>query len=115
MENTGIHEWTGTVGEESAGPLRFERRQADRWPIDGAATVFELAGNGFGRTHALRMCDYSMAGMGAFSETVIPLGTSISVGFQAPGYPARRGFISRCLPCGDGYRIAIAFENRLAA
>jgi hypothetical protein len=107
---------TTTIREQDPpGPLRFERRQSDRWTIDGAATAFELAGDGFGRTHALRMLDYSDLGMGAISDSVIAPGTTISVGFQSPGYLARRGTVARCLPCGDGYRIAVLFEQRLAA
>ena len=100
---------------EVEGPLRFERRQADRWSIDGVATAFELAGEHFGRTHTLRMLDYSDVGIGAVSDTVISPGTAVSIGFQSPGYIARRGTISRCIPCGEGYRTAILFEQRLAA
>ena len=100
---------------DGGGPLRFERRQADRWPIDGVATAFELAGDGFGRTHTLRMLDYSNDGIGAVSDTVIAPGTTVSLGFQSPGYPARRGTIARCLPCGEGYRVAVIFEQRMAA
>ncbi len=99
----------------TTGPLRFERRRTDRWPLDGVATAFELAGEGFGRTHGLRMLDCSEEGMGAVSDTVVCPGTTVSVAFQAPGYPARRGFVSRCRPCGDGYRMAIVFDRRLAA
>ncbi len=100
---------------EPRGPLRFERREQDRWPLAGVATAFEVAGAGFGRTHTLRMLDYSDVGLGAVTETVLAPGTTISVGFQAPGYGARRGQVVRCLPVGDGYRVAIAFERRLAA
>ncbi|MDY7110056.1 MAG: PilZ domain-containing protein [Planctomycetota bacterium] len=96
-------------------PLRFERRQCDRWGLNGVATAFELAGDGFGRMHTLRMVDYSEGGLGAVSDSVIPLGAAVSVGFQSPGYPAKRGVILRCTPCGDGYRVAIGFEQRMAA
>jgi hypothetical protein len=96
-------------------PLRFERRQCDRWGLDGVATAFELAGEGFGRMHTLRMLDYSEGGLGAVSNSVIPLGATVSVGFQSPGYLAKRGVILRCMPCGEGYRVAIGFEQRMAA
>ncbi len=96
-------------------PLRFERRQLDRWGLDGIATAFELGGEAFGRMHTLKMIDYSDLGMGAASETVIPPGTEVSVGFQSPGYIAKRGTVIRCLPNGDGYRVAVGFEQRLAA
>ena len=75
----------------------------------------ELGGEGFGRMHTLKMLDYSDDGMGASCDSVITPGTTISVGFQAPGYMARRGSVIRCIPCGDGYRVAIGFEQRLAA
>lgn len=97
------------------GPYRFERRLADRWPLDGVATLFELAAESFGQTHTLRTCDFSHGGMGALSDTMISPGTSVSIGFQAPGYPARHGVVARCLPCGEGYRVAIYFEMRRAA
>ena len=109
------HDSSTVDSADVEGPLRFERRQSDRWTIDGVATAFELAGEHFGRTHALRMLDYSDAGIGAISDTVMSPGTAVSIGFQSPGYPARRGTIARCLPCGDGYRMAIVFEGRLAA
>ena len=95
--------------------LRFERRQCDRWPVGGAATAYELAGAGFGTTHPLTLVDYSLGGLGAVSATPVPPGTAVSVGFQAPGYTTCRGTVVRCLPCGQGYRVAIAFETRMAA
>jgi len=104
------------AGERDAcEPLRFERRQCDRWGLEGVATVFELAGDGFGRMHTLKMLDYSEGGLGAVSDTVIPLGSTVSIGFQAPGYIAKRGVVMRCAPCGHGYHVAIGFEQRLAA
>jgi hypothetical protein len=105
----------GSDETDAPAPLRFERRQADRWPQEGAATAFELAGESFGRMHALRMRDFSHQGMAAVSDTVIQPGTSVSVGFQAPGCLARRGIVLRCLPCGDGYEVAVSFEQRMAA
>lgn len=101
--------------DDAPPPLRFERRQSDRWPQEGAATAFELAGSAFGRMHTLRMRDFSHHGMAAVSDTVISPGTSVSVGFQSPGCLARRGVVLRCLPCGDGYEVAVCFEQRMAA
>jgi hypothetical protein len=101
--------------EPAPQPLPFERRQVDRWPADGAATAFELGGDDFGSMHALRMLDFSDHGMGAFSDTVLTPGTTISIGFQAPGCIARRGDVVRCEPCGEGYRIAVRFQARMAA
>ena len=105
--------WDSAAADRSS--LRFDRRMTDRWPMEETATAFEVAGQGFGRTHALRTHDFSVEGLGALSDTPIVPGTSVSIGFSAPGYAARCGTIVRCLPCGDGYQVAICFERRLAA
>ncbi|HRQ76113.1 MAG TPA: PilZ domain-containing protein [Phycisphaerales bacterium] len=96
-------------------PLRFERRSSDRWSSPGAATAFRLGGRDFGRMHELKLIDFSHHGLGAISPTVIEPGTAVSIGFQAPGCIARRGTVLRCTPCGDGYRVAVEFEMRMAA
>jgi hypothetical protein len=109
---------TQTMTAASCPPpptLRFDRREFDRWPAEGAATAFELASGSFGRIHALRMRDFSDHGMAAVSDTVITPGTTVSIGFQAPGCLARRGVVLRCLPCGHGYEIAVGYDQRLAA
>jgi hypothetical protein len=98
-----------------AGPYRFERRRADRWQSDAHATAFCLSGDTFGRIADLRLMDHSHDGMGAISPHPLEPGTEISIGFAAPGYLARRGTVLRCEPCGEGYRIAVQFQARLAA
>jgi hypothetical protein len=100
---------------EEQPSLRFERRQADRWSQHGAASAFRLAGERFGQIHDLKMLDYSFEGMGAHCAEPIEPGTLVSIGFQAPGCIAKRGVVTRCLPSGDGYRIGIRFEMRMAA
>ena len=100
-------------GERAA--LRFERRRLDRWPIHGVAVAHQLAGEGFGRRSTLRLRDESVEGLGAWSDRPLEPGTLLSVGFASPGEPIRTGVVLRCLPCGDGYRIAIRFETRMAA
>jgi hypothetical protein len=100
---------------EPAGPLRFERRANDRWQANGSATAFRLSGTHFGTTHELSLMDCSDDGLGAISDTVIEPGTIVSVAFQAPGIMAKRGTVLRCLPCGNGYRIAIQYQARMAA
>ena len=108
--------WTAAPERRAQdGPYRFERRQGDRWSLAGVATAFELAGERFGRTHTLRRCDYSGGGLGGVSDTAIAPGTSVSLGFETRGYPARHGVVARCMPCGEGYRVAICFELRRAA
>ncbi len=96
-------------------PLRFERRRLDRWPQSGVAAAYGAAGENFGRRYVLRMLDASEAGMGARTDRPIDPGTIVSVAFATPGHPVRTGVIVRCLPCGDGYQVAIRFETRLAA
>jgi hypothetical protein len=95
--------------------LRFERREHDRWPVEGVATVFELGGEKFGRMHTLRMLDCGSDGLGALTDGPIEPGAVVSIGFQAPGLLSRRGTITRCMPCGSGYRVGLQFEGRLAA
>ena len=96
-------------------PLRFERRRFDRWPQSGVAAAYGAAGEHFGQRYVLRMLDESEAGMGARTNRAIDVGTVVSVAYAMPGYPVRSGVVVRCLPCGDGYRVAIRFDLRLAA
>lgn len=95
--------------------LRFERRQHDRWPERGVATAYGAAGPSFGRRFALRLLDASADGLGARSDRPLDPGTVVTLVFAEPGRPARNGVVVRCLPCGDGYRIAVRFELRMAA
>ncbi len=97
------------------GPLRFERRGVDRWPLQGVATAFCLSGDQFGKMHELTVLDYSYDGLGAQSDTVLHPGMIVSVGFQSPGHTSKRGTVLRCVPCGNGYRVAIQFQARMAA
>jgi hypothetical protein len=98
-----------------AGPYRFERRQVDRWPAQGQATAFCLTGDSFGRIHDLSLLDYSHDGLAAISNAPIAPGTEMSMGFAAPGHLAKRCTVLRCEPCGEGYRIAVQFQMRMAA
>jgi hypothetical protein len=100
---------------EAPSPLQFERRYVDRWPVQGVATAICLSSENFGKMHELSMLDYSFDGLGAISNTVLEPGMNVSIGFQSPGYPAKRGTVLRCIPCGNGYRVAIQFEARMAA
>jgi hypothetical protein len=106
---------TPAIHEDTPDTLRFERRTTDRWQTNCAATAFRLGGDSFGQMHDLKVVDCSQSGLGAFSDSVIEPGTAISIGFSAPGLIARRGTVLRCTPCGEGYRIAIEFESRMAA
>jgi hypothetical protein len=96
-------------------PLKFERRTQDRWPMSIAATIFELGGASFGHMHQISVRDCSDGGLGAISDTPIAPGSVVSIGFSSPGMYAKRGTVLSCTPCGDGYRISVQFEARMAA
>jgi hypothetical protein len=106
---------SGLHPQHDHGPYRFERRQVDRWPAQGVATAFCLSSDAFGQMHELALVDYSHDGLGAMCSQPIAPGTEISVGFSMPGHLARRGTVLRCEPCGEGYRVAVQFQLRLAA
>jgi hypothetical protein len=97
------------------GPFPFERRQAWRWADDGKATALVIGGNQFGVMHEWNVIDCANEGMGALSDRLIHPGTVVSIGFDKPGRPARRGVVTRCLPAGTGYRVGVRYEGRLAA
>ena len=92
-----------------------ERRQHDRWNVHGVATAFCIAGEHFGEMYEMHMLDISEQGMGATCEDAIPPGSMISIGFEAPGYLAKRGEVLHCKPTGHGYRVAIRFDALAAA
>ncbi len=94
---------------------RLERRGHDRWPITGVATACRVGGNRFGETITLKLVDYSAGGLGAISDEPLEPGCLVSIGFREPGFQPEYGVVARCLPCGDGYRVAICFERRMAA
>jgi hypothetical protein len=79
------------------------------------ATAYHVAGQRFGERHVLRLLDESYEGLGAITARPMEPGAIVSVGFATIGYPARNGVVMRCAPCGDGYRVAILFETRMAA
>jgi hypothetical protein len=100
---------------EDAPTYRFERRRADRWPVRGVAIAHLTSGQRFGERCTLRLHDESADGLGATCDHAVPPGTPVTLGFTDPGQPILNGVVVRCLPCGDGYRMAVRFEMRLAA
>lgn len=114
MSAVGHSEMARQEAEDRA-PYRFERRCSDRWPQEGQATAFQLGGDHFGQLHEMRMQDYGPGGLAAISDTAIAPGASVTLGFSVPGYMAARGTVLRCVPCGEGYRVAIRFELPMAA
>jgi len=104
------------AGDDDLAPLyRFERRGADRWPVRGVAIAHLVGGERFGERCALRLRDESDDGLGATCDRAVPPGTPVSLAFTALGSPIRQGVVVRCLPCGDGYRVAVRFARRMAA
>ena len=97
------------------GPYSFDRRRSPRWDAYGSATAFILDGESFGRMHTLQLTDAAQDGIGADSNDAISPGTMVSLGFEDPGQIAQQGVVVRCLPTGDGYRVGILFQRRLAA
>ena len=96
-------------------PLRFERRTLDRWPMTGVADAYRVGGMRFGENATLRLLDCSDDAFGAASDRPLEPGAVVAVSFRTPGYATRLGHVVRCLPAGDGYRVAVRFERRLAA
>ena len=93
----------------------MDRRQQDRWPLNCAATALCIQGDHFGQMLLLHTIDTGHGGMGAVSEEPMAPGTSVTLGFESPDYRARHGVVVASSSLGDGYRLAIRFEERLAA
>ena len=93
--------------DEAPATLQFERRRSSRSAIEGTASAFSLDADRFGAISELSLTDYSEGGLGAHSTEPLQPGEAVSLGFSLVGWPARRGIVQRCLPCGDGYRVAI--------
>jgi hypothetical protein len=85
------------------------------WDLEGCATAFCLGADIFGTMWNLTALRYGPAGVVADVAEPIDPGSKISLGFEAPGYVAKRGEVIACRELGDSYRVAIRFEERLAA
>lgn len=85
------------------------------WEIPGCATTFRLDAAEFGAMSHLT--DLRLADDGMLASTIdwIDPGARLSLGFEASGQTARRGEVIACRRDGDVHRIAIRFEQRLAA
>ena len=101
--------------DAAPAPLRFERRSEDRWPLTGVAEAHRLGGDRFGQVAVLRLVDCSEECLGATCDEPLEPGAVVSLAFRTPGRPVRNGVVVRCLPCGEGYRVAVRFDRRLAA
>ena len=58
-------------------------------PIDGSATLFHLDGERFGEMHSLVELAISDQALEGRAATPLSAGAAVSLGFEAPGTPAR--------------------------
>ena len=80
-------------------------------PLAGSATAFHLDGDRFGTMHDLVELAISEEALEARSLQAVPTGARVSLGFEAPGHPARQGEVVACDPCGEGFRVGIRLAN----
>jgi len=76
---------------------------------DGVATAFELSGDRFGAIHTLTAMEIGSTCLRAWTDSAIPEGTTISLGFQDRNQIAKRGAVTRCEHADSGYRLFIDF------
>jgi hypothetical protein len=106
----GLEEDAQRRSDESFGVLG-----GHSWPLRGCATAFCLGAERFGQIANLTAIRFGGGGVVADAAEEIPPGAAVSLGFEAPGYHARRGEVVACRPGSEGFRIAIRFDARLAA
>jgi len=96
--------------------IRPEAGIAERaWELPGCATTFRLDAGDFGAMSHLTELRLAEDGLLASTVDWIDPGASISLGFEASGQTARRGEVIACRRDGEVHRIAIRFNQRLAA
>ena len=76
-------------------------------PLPGGATVFHLDGDRFGSMQALVDLSINEDVLEARASEQVPAGSMISLGFEAPGTPARRGEVVHCDLHGDRWHVGI--------
>ncbi len=99
----------------SSAALRFERREAGRWPLRGRVRIAELAPERFNRSHDATLLDHSDFGYGLVCDEPIEPGMRVSMQFEGFGMPKRHGVVVRCQRCADGWRLSVQVEHRRAA
>ena len=83
--------------------------------IPGSVTVFHLEGEEFGLMHEVVELQVSDEGINGRSTNPVSPGSVVSMGFEAPGFPARRGEVVGCVRCPQGWQIGIEFHASTAA
>jgi hypothetical protein len=98
-----------------APDFKVERRRGERWHVPGVATLLAL-GKELGtvlEVHSLTGSPWWLSGRCSMDETsLIPVGTTVSVGFSSPeGRPAQ-GVVNRYTRCPNGgFVVAIRFTG----
>jgi len=92
-----------------ATDFKVDRRNAPRWPVAGHASVLGL-GSGLGSLVELDELDGAPWWIGGSADAAIKPGTRVTVGFSDPSARSAQGFVMRCEPKGQRFRIAIKFD-----
>ncbi|MCH2161858.1 MAG: hypothetical protein MK085_08300 [Phycisphaerales bacterium] len=87
----------------------------DATSIPGSVTVFHLEGEQFGVMQEVVELSVSDEGMNGTSVEPVSPGAVVSMGFEQPGYPARKGEVVGCIRCDEGWQIGIQFHANAAA
>lgn len=103
------------IGPDGASSLEGTAVGGSLWDLPGCATAFCLGADIFGTMWHLTGLRYGEAGLVADCVEPIEPGSRISLGFEAPGYVAKRGEVVACRELGSSFRVAVRFEQRLAA
>lgn len=103
------------IGPDTLSSLEGSAVGGSLWDLSGCATAFCLGADIFGTMWHLTSLRYGEAGLVADCVEPIEPGSRISLGFEAPGYVAKRGEVVACREEGSSFRIAVRFEQRLAA
>lgn len=91
---------------DEVGPYRFERRLKPRWSTSGQVTIVNYGNEEPGkpsneqkRIGSLQLFDMSATGVGAWSQSEMPVGSQVAVFFPPRGNQAgfdRYGTVVRC-------------------
>lgn len=112
---TSCVEVVARIGPDRDAAFEASAIAGSLWDLPGCATAFCLGADIFGTMWHLTSLRYGTAGLVADAAEPIEPGSKVSLGFEAPGYVAKRGEVVACRELGSSFRVAIRFEERLAA
>ena len=95
--------------------LRITTRASEASILDGAATLFRLAGEEFGRMHELRELRVHDGRLHGTCPTPISIGAMVTIGWEDPSMVACRGVVAMSLPGSEGWFITVELDSALAA